>query len=623
MGGVASAVSSVVGGAVDAVGDAVEDVGDVVVDDIVKPVAKSVDNTVQAAVNDPMGTLAMVTTAIVAPELLPAVSAANTVAHGGSLEKAAFNAGTSYLGGQVGAEVSGDVASAADSQFAGNVAGGATAGATTAGLRGTDMTQGALSGGLSGGIKSGAQEISDQNLADYSQQQAAKAYDNAPSPTEQDVLAADPSIPLPSPLSTPPSGSGQGYYDETTGEYITGEGGGLQKPLDDTSGTNQMSDETPISGESSGQEAQSGSDLTNGDGSTPDGYNPSLTTKQMEMMGNFAKNAILNAQHPKTRTAGTSRKGTTGAGDVINGFDFSVPWLNSGSSYLESKKLKTDDQTSDASTPDENLNDIYTGITPELQDEFASRGIGTNILTGGVPRIAGLGGGMMSFASGGSSSCCSSNTSMGSLAGNMAQYMPKFATPYTGGMLPTVASNKRQPFTTAALKQLQSHISNYGNMGGMAQGGLPAKYEHAKPDGHNPEFVTGLTGYYACGGGTGQSDDIPAMLHDGDYVMDAETVSALGDGSSKAGRAVLEGFQSKVPHKDDAGGKPVPAKIADGEYVFPAAFVTALGHGDNKHGAEILDGLRERLRAHKRSAPDTKIPPKAKSPLDYIKGMKG
>jgi hypothetical protein len=113
------------------------------------------------------------------------------------------------------------------------------------------------------------------------------------------------------------------------------------------------------------------------------------------------------------------------------------------------------------------------------------------------------------------------------------------------------------------------------------------------------------------------------MLHDGDYVMDAETVSALGDGSSKAGKHVLDGFREEVPHHASTGGKVVPAKIADGEYVFPASFVTALGRGDNKRGAEILDGLREKLRAHKRAAPLNKIPPKAKSPLDYIEQSKG
>ena len=164
------------------------------------------------------------------------------------------------------------------------------------------------------------------------------------------------------------------------------------------------------------------------------------------------------------------------------------------------------------------------------------------------------------------------------------------------------------------LKQIYSSIGSH-----YAKGGLSDKYQAAAPKGHNPEFITGVTGYYACGKGTGQSDDIPAMLHDGDYVMDAETVSALGDGSSKAGNHVLDGFRKQIPHKAEGGSNPVPAKIADGEYVFPASFVTALGGGDNRKGSEILDGLRTKLRAHKRGAPLSKIPPKAKDPIDYIK----
>jgi hypothetical protein len=42
------------------------------------------------------------------------------------------------------------------------------------------------------------------------------------------------------------------------------------------------------------------------------------------------------------------------------------------------------------------------------------------------------------------------------------------------------------------------------------------------------------------GAGTGRSDDIPAVLSDGEYVMDAETVALLGDGSSKAGAKKLD-----------------------------------------------------------------------------------
>ena len=224
-------------------------------------------------------------------------------------------------------------------------------------------------------------------------------------------------------------------------------------------------------------------------------------------------------------------------------------------------------------------------------------------------------GGLVGYASGGSSGqfgslfssvnmfCCTSPQWSPSMRNNVLTYQG------TGGKKPNFL--------------LPMHLCT-GSAQGHAKGGaLPSHYREAAPEGHHPEFITGLTGFYACGGGTGQSDDIPAMLHDGDYVMDAETVSALGDGSSKAGREVLEGFMHKVPHKKVIGGNPVPAKIADGEYVFPAAFVTALGKGDNKAGSKILDGLREKLRAHKRAAPVNKIPPKAKSPLDYIKGAKG
>ncbi len=88
---------------------------------------------------------------------------------------------------------------------------------------------------------------------------------------------------------------------------------------------------------------------------------------------------------------------------------------------------------------------------------------------------------------------------------------------------------------------------------------------------HKPEFITGATGHFVEGRGDGQSDDIPAMLADGEYVFDADTVAALGNGSSKA-------------------------------------------------GALQLDKMREAIRKHKRSAPHDKIPPKAKSPLQYLKG---
>jgi hypothetical protein len=55
------------------------------------------------------------------------------------------------------------------------------------------------------------------------------------------------------------------------------------------------------------------------------------------------------------------------------------------------------------------------------------------------------------------------------------------------------------------------------------------------------------------GPGTGRSDEIPARLSDGEYVIDAETVALLGDGSSDAGAKRLDQFRENIrAHKGAA-----------------------------------------------------------------------
>lgn len=63
----------------------------------------------------------------------------------------------------------------------------------------------------------------------------------------------------------------------------------------------------------------------------------------------------------------------------------------------------------------------------------------------------------------------------------------------------------------------------------------------------------------------------------------------------------------------------IPALLSDGEYVVDADVVAALGDGSTEAGAAELDKMREAVRSHKRAAPTNKIPPKAKSPLSYMK----
>ena len=76
---------------------------------------------------------------------------------------------------------------------------------------------------------------------------------------------------------------------------------------------------------------------------------------------------------------------------------------------------------------------------------------------------------------------------------------------------------------------------------------------------------------------------------------------------------------SAVNGAGDGQSDDIPAWLADGEYVMDAELVSMLGNGSNKAGAKVLDKFRENIRAHKRGAPLGKIPPKAKSPLNYLK----
>ena len=76
---------------------------------------------------------------------------------------------------------------------------------------------------------------------------------------------------------------------------------------------------------------------------------------------------------------------------------------------------------------------------------------------------------------------------------------------------------------------------------------------------------------------------------------------------------------SRVSGEGDGQSDDIPAMLADGEYVFDADTVAQLGNGSTKAGSDLLDRFREEIRTHKRSAPVDKIPPPSKSPLQYLK----
>jgi hypothetical protein len=82
----------------------------------------------------------------------------------------------------------------------------------------------------------------------------------------------------------------------------------------------------------------------------------------------------------------------------------------------------------------------------------------------------------------------------------------------------------------------------YGYTGEQTYYGSPIEAE--KPS--VAAATGGALSRFVQGGGTGRSDSIDAKLSDGEYVIDAETVALLGDGSSKAGAQRLDQFRANI-----------------------------------------------------------------------------
>jgi hypothetical protein len=65
----------------------------------------------------------------------------------------------------------------------------------------------------------------------------------------------------------------------------------------------------------------------------------------------------------------------------------------------------------------------------------------------------------------------------------------------------------------------------------------------------------------------------------------------------------------------------IPALLSDGEYVIDAETMALLGDGSVEKAADMMDDFRQNIRKHKGTAlAKGGISPNAKSPLQYLRG---
>lgn len=124
-----------------------------------------------------------------------------------------------------------------------------------------------------------------------------------------------------------------------------------------------------------------------------------------------------------------------------------------------------------------------------------------------------------------------------------------------------------------------------------------------------PSTVQAPTQNVAAPGGVGMPGGVeppPGMYRGGVYAMGGGPLGAVARLARGAGSG-----------RDDT----IDARLSDGEYVMDAETVAMLGDGSTEAGARRLDAMREQLRKHKgKTLARGKFSPNAKSPLAYLKG---
>ena len=154
------AVADFVGDVVGAVGDAITSVGkavfklaDFVVDKIIDPVLSTVSNVVQAALDNPIKTIAQIAAVATGNAwALPLIEGADVAAKGGDLGDVLEATAKAYVAQEIGSYVGGQantaVAKATDSAVAGQIMGSGAAAASVAVVTGQDPVKAFISGGV-------------------------------------------------------------------------------------------------------------------------------------------------------------------------------------------------------------------------------------------------------------------------------------------------------------------------------------------------------------------------------------------------------------------------------------------------------------------------------------------
>jgi len=233
-----------------------------------------------------------------------------------------------------------------------------------------------------------------------------------------------------------------------------------------------------------------------------------------------------------TETAPTGPTGPTSTGTTTTGGTVSTP-IKTGTGTTSTGTGTSAYQNWMSGQP--SYTNDYTGgiknLTPGLTQKM-------DYTLSGIPNIQETMNPVTQFAAGGSTTSTAYDpfaTSTGSISGGLTPGLTKAQLQYILTGLPG------------------SNITVQGH----AEGG------EIEQEGHNQTFfspggLASMENTYVQGDGDGTSDSVEAMLADGEFVIPADVVSDLGNGSNEAGASVLDQFLKTIREHKQSNGVKLP-----------------------------------------------------------------
>jgi len=272
--------------------------------------------------------------------------------------------------------------------------------------------------------------------------------------------------------------------------------------------------------------------------------------------------------------------------------------------------------TTPAPVASTDIKDLTPGLTKGSEFKFANEPTFTPQLTQ-MPQQAinpDYATEIMSAATGGSTN--NANTTSSSTITDLTPTLTQAGNKFKFASSPTFTPGTFTPVMTGALPSSQNILAaaTGGQVPGYAEG-----QSVQMPDAPSPYLRPTLThgrglqpfshfggaqfpGYQPQRFAAGGSPDIPEG-HDPQFF-------------SEGGLNSLE--NKFVTGDGDGTSDSVAAMLAKGEFVIPADVVSDLGNGSNDAGAEVLDEFLKTIREHKRAADAKNLPPDSKGALAYL-----